>query len=197
MKGSEFITITFSTLPMIQRSISMCKIYERISSTWTFVPCTYTKQTTLSSYYLINTDLYPHTWSHFQDICTLIDLCPIQLCSDHGWLFPYLSRLLLWHEPLARYVKLQVAHVPGMPGSVSPSPQISDPDMHQGTCVTHVPWCMPGSLTSGFVWSRVAGKTIPAFPTHAQPVVLRIGQEAHWAIMWLLKCQCHNPDHYR
>ena len=28
-------------------------------------------------------------------------------------------------------------------------PQVSDPDMHRGTCVTHVPWCMSGSLTSG------------------------------------------------
>ena len=24
--------------------------------------------------------------------------------------------------------------------------------------VTHVPWCMPGSLTSGFLWSRWRGK---------------------------------------
>ena len=31
---------------------------------------------------------------------------------------------------------------------------VSDPDMHHGTCVTHVPWCMPGSLTSGFLWSQ-------------------------------------------
>ena len=30
--------------------------------------------------------------------------------------------------------------------------------MHQGTCVTHVLWCMPGSLTSGFLWSRWRGK---------------------------------------
>ena len=28
-------------------------------------------------------------------------------------------------------------------------PLISDPGMHHGTCVTHVPWCMPGSLTRG------------------------------------------------
>ena len=34
----------------------------------------------------------------------------------------------------------------------------SDPDMHHGTCVTHVPWCMPGSLTSGFLWSRCRRK---------------------------------------
>ena len=64
----------------------------------------------------------------------------------------------LCHGPLARYIKLRVAHAPGMPGTFSPPPRVSDPDMHQGTCVTHVPWCMPGSLTSGFLWSRWQGK---------------------------------------
>ena len=59
-----------------------------------------------------------------------------------------------WHGPLARYVKLRVAHAPGMPGTFSPPSQVSDPDMHHGTCVTHVPWCIPGSLTSGFLWNR-------------------------------------------
>ena len=62
------------------------------------------------------------------------------------------------HGPLARYVKLRVAHPPGMPGTFSPPPQVSYPDMHHGTCVTHVPWCMPGSLTSGFLLSRRRGK---------------------------------------
>ena len=28
-------------------------------------------------------------------------------------------------------------------------PLVSDPGMHHGTCVTHVPWCMSGSLTCG------------------------------------------------
>ena len=28
-------------------------------------------------------------------------------------------------------------------------PLLSDPGMHQGTCVTHVPWCMSGLLTRG------------------------------------------------
>ena len=41
--------------------------------------------------------------------------------------------------PLARYVKLRVAHAPGMPGTFSPPPRVSDPDMHHGTCVKHVP----------------------------------------------------------
>ena len=45
-----------------------------------------------------------------------------------------------------------------MPGTFSPPPQVGDPDKHHGTCVTHVPWCMPGSITSGFLWSRWRGK---------------------------------------
>ena len=45
-----------------------------------------------------------------------------------------------------------------MPETFSPPPRLSDPDMLQGTCVTHVPWCMPGSLTSGFLWTRWRGK---------------------------------------
>ena len=40
----------------------------------------------------------------------------------------------------------------------SPPTRVSDPDMHQGTCVTHVPWCMHGSLTNGFLWNRWRGK---------------------------------------
>ena len=83
---------------------------------------------------------------------------------------PVCNRLPSYHPnhwPLARYDKLWVAHAPGMPGTFSPPPRVSHPDMHHGTCVTHVSWCMPGSLTSGFLWSRVAGKTFPAFPAHA------------------------------
>ena len=65
---------------------------------------------------------------------------------------------IITHRPLARYVKLRVAHAPGMPGTFSPPPRVSNPAMHHGTCVTHVSWCMPGSLTSGFLWSRWRGK---------------------------------------
>ena len=62
------------------------------------------------------------------------------------------------HGPLARYATLQVAHVPGMPGTFSPPPRVSDTDMNHGTCVTHVPWCMSGSLTRGFLQRRRRGK---------------------------------------
>ena len=62
------------------------------------------------------------------------------------------------HGPLARNVKLWVAHARVLPGTFSPRLWVSDPDMHHGTCVTHVPWCMPGSLSSGFPWRRWWGK---------------------------------------
>ena len=35
---------------------------------------------------------------------------------------------------------------------------ISDPGMHHGACVTHVPWCMSGSLT------RSGGEDVPGIP---------------------------------
>ena len=59
--------------------------------------------------------------------------------------------------PLAIYVKLQLlqfSHASVMPGTFSPAPRVSDPDMHHGTCVTHVPWYIPWSLTSSFHSSR-------------------------------------------
>ena len=37
-------------------------------------------------------------------------------------------------------------------------PLVSDPGMYPGTCVTHVLWCMPGSLT------RSGGENVPDIP---------------------------------
>ena len=37
-------------------------------------------------------------------------------------------------------------------------PLVNDPGMHHGTCVTHVPWCMPGSLTNA------GGENVPVIP---------------------------------
>ena len=52
-------------------------------------------------------------------------------------------------------------------------PLVSDLDMHHGTCVTHVPWCMSGSLTCG------DGENVPGIPGACAPAILRIWQEAH------------------
>ena len=62
------------------------------------------------------------------------------------------------HGPVTRYVKLQGVHAPGMPGTFSPTLLGSDPDMHHGTCMKHVTWCMPWSLSCGFPWSPWRGK---------------------------------------
>ena len=70
----------------------------------------------------------------------------------------YLRPVSPYHGSLARYVKLRVVHAPGMPGTFSPPPRVSYPDMRHGTCVMHVPRCMSGLLTSGFIWSRWRGK---------------------------------------
>ena len=52
-------------------------------------------------------------------------------------------------------------------------PLVSYPGMHHGTCVTHVPWCMSGSLTCG------DGENVPSIPGAFAPAILHIWQEAH------------------
>ena len=80
----------------------------------------------------------------------------MSLCnSGRGWISWRINGCM--HRPLARYVKLRVAHAPGMPGTFSPPPRVIDSNMHHGTCV-NMPWCMPGSLTSSFFWSWWRGK---------------------------------------
>ena len=83
------------------------------------------------------------------------------------------SELLFVHKhyntrngPLARYVNRKSAGCActGNGGNVSPATDfkrkllICDPGMHHGTCVTHVPWCMSGSLTGG------SGENVPGIP---------------------------------
>ena len=52
-------------------------------------------------------------------------------------------------------------------------PLVSNPGMHHGTCVTHVSWCMSGSLTRG------GGENVPGIPGACALATLRIWQEAH------------------
>ena len=60
-------------------------------------------------------------------------------------------------------------------GRLQRKPLASDPDMHHGTCVTHVPWCMSGSLT------HRGGENVPGIPGACAPAILCIWQEAHWS----------------
>ena len=60
------------------------------------------------------------------------------------------------HGPLTRYITLRVAHAPGMPGTFSPPPRISDPNMHYGTYATRA--LMPaGTANKPFPFNSVAG----------------------------------------
>ena len=64
------------------------------------------------------------------------------------------------HGPFTRYIKWWVAPAPGMFSRhrLQRKPLVSDPGIHHGTCVTHVPWCMSGSLTCG------GGENVPGIP---------------------------------
>ena len=88
------------------------------------------------------------------------------------------TRLGTWASYQIR--KIAVCACAGNAGNVFPhrrfrrEPLVSDPGMHHGTCVTHVPWCMSGSLTCG------GGENVPGIPGACAPAILRIWQEAHW-----------------
>ena len=85
----------------------------------------------------------------------------------------------------------------GNAGNISPrrqfqrKPLVSDPGMHHGTCVTHVSWCMSGSLTCS------DGENVPGIPGACAPAILRIWQEAHTGTCypgWFVRnAQCPLP----
>ena len=81
-------------------------------------------------------------------------------------------------------------------------PLVSDPGMHHGTCVTHVPWCMSGSLTVFFktrghllVWAppRLASSGLAwpclAMPCHALSCLA-------WVWIWRFFVQYKKWDSY-
>ena len=86
------------------------------------------------------------------------------------------------HGPSSQIRKIAGCACAGNAGNVFPrrrfqrKPLVSDPEMHHGTCVTHVPWCMSGSLTRG------DGENVPGIPGACAPAILRIWQEAHCTI---------------
>ena len=81
----------------------------------------------------------------------------------------------------------------GNAGNVSPrrrfqrKPLVSDPGMHHGTCVTHVPWCMSESFTC------VDGENVPGIPGACAPAILRIWKEAHSVSGWTFYHKISKP----
>ena len=74
--------------------------------------------------------------------------------------FSFNHSLSLNSGPRASYQIRKIAGCAcaGNAGNVFPPPRVSDLDMHHGTIVTHVSWCISGSLTNGFLWNRWRGK---------------------------------------
>ena len=90
----------------------------------------------------------------------------------------------VWFLSIPTWASYQIRKISGCAcagnaGNVSPrrrfqrKPLVSDPGMHHGTCVTHVPWCMSGSLTCG------DGENVPGIPGACAPAILRIWKEAN------------------
>ena len=99
-----------------------------------------------------------------------------------SWRTRYMCRLVM--EVVLIWASCQIRKIAGCAcagnaGNVFPcrqfqrKPLVSDPGMHHGTCVTHVPWCMSGSLTCD------DGENVPGIPGACAPAILRIWQEAH------------------
>ena len=103
-------------------------------------------------------------------------------CAWYGYMI-----LSIWwpsqNGPLARYVKLRVAHASGMPGTFSPPPPSNE---NRGLAIPAciiarawplVPWCLSGSLTCG------GGENVPGI---LGIVSLRLGQG--WVIAYIVLC---------
>ena len=106
--------------------------------------------------------------------------CKLPQCSRY-YHFCQHNQNLTVSFPWASYQmrKIEGCACAGNAGKVFPhrriqrKPLVSDSDMHHGTCVTHVPWCMSESLIRG------GGENVPGIPGACAPAILLVWQEAH------------------
>ena len=132
----------------------------------------------------------PYTTMHnfITEMCTCMNISVTKGCIGK-----YVMGLMRWASYHIR--KIAGFACAGNAGNVFPRRRfqretlVSDPGMHHGTCVTHVPWCMSGSLTCG------DRENVPGIPGACAPTILRIWQEAHGPIrshkricIWLTIC---------
>ena len=111
-----------------------------------------------------NCTIFSQEWLYTTVDCIPVVLTRILLKPEKSaQIWPILllltSWLLLLSEHQQKWTSYQIWKIvdcacAGNAGNVFPPPRVSDPDMHHGTCVTHVPWCMSGSLTSSSLLNR-------------------------------------------
>ena len=96
-------------------------------------------------------------------------------------------------------------------GAFSPPSLVIDPDMHHGTCLTHVPCCMSGPLTSCFLWNRWRGKRSQHSRRMRNPQFCVSGKRPmddgvflsrltpklslHWLWTWMMAFSCQHQHH--
>ena len=125
----------------------------------------------------MNLPVCSHNWVTAK--YTLKDFFPMFLFKDIYWNVNVLCSCGSHQWASYQIRKIAGCACAGNAGNVFPrrrfqrKPLVSDPGMHHGTCVTHVPWCMSGSLTCG------DGENVPGIPGACAPVILRIWQETH------------------
>ena len=134
-------------------------------------------------------NLRPHRTHYDVNVMSIIEeaifwTTKTNIFLTHLTLVPYICFSESGQHWFRRWASYQIRKIAGCAcagnaGNVSPrrrfqmKPLVSDPGMHHGTCVTHVPWCMSGSLTCG------DGENVPGIPGACAPAILRIWQEAH------------------
>ena len=106
--------------------------------------------------------------SHQQKYSTLLKLTKTQIpsqiikCSRYIWSMRAILMIWAWASYQIRKISGCACAVNA--GNVFPrhrfqrKPLVIDPDMHHGTCVKHVPWCMSGSITND------GGENVPSIP---------------------------------
>ena len=93
----------------------------------------------------------------------------VQLTIFQHWFRLWLGTVQATDHFLHQWASYQIRNIAGyacvgLAGNVfsghrlQRKPLVNDPGMHHGTCVTHVPWCMSGSLTGG------GGENVPGIP---------------------------------
>ena len=109
----------------------------------------------------------------------LLTHCPLNDLADILLMIQPWFRQWLCSESWDQWASYQIRKIAGCAcagnaGNVFPrrrfhrKPLVSDPGMHHGTCVTHVPWCMSESLTCG------DGENVFGIPGACAPAILRI-----------------------
>ena len=109
---------------------------------------------------------------HFpgRNVCSLIQISPQLVPKGSTDNKSALISVMAWASYQIR--KTAGCACVGNAGNIFPcrrlqsKPLVSDPDMHHGTSVTHVPWCMSRSLTHG------DGENVRGVPGGCAPTIL-------------------------